>query len=974
MQRWAVVAALLGFAACHSVRNDPPATPPTTATPSPTGGAAPRIVADFVPSVDARNRSYDVLPTASDTDGGWLVDGIRVAADGDAFGADGPVDQPVVGGARIPKRLGGGFLFYTARGLYSASTFLGKLEPIMSLALQPSDIHFADGYGLITFTSGGRLPLGLPKKQRIPLPAVGFIDAATLEDGRGVMLLEPQRVRVTKDGGKSWKDVDVGPVHHLIATPTELWLMGANNRPRKLETSGVFAEYQRLPEDLVQRQKKKFDDPRWPLDGDPPLQRAIRNGAPAGPAVAWVEAKGQFFKIDLGTGAISGLTRSVTTTDGDCGLLPVKGDVLALCRRSSQNDAIAISGIGAGTPKVEYTFPKSSRFFSDGAGGIVFDGPCQPRATDKTPEDSVRACARGANGTWRELAQRVTPGADAGTNAPQLPVIARFVPNGDSAVALTLSPTAGIFDLKTGVFTAFTSEDYKKRSDLGAGASDVFEDKASLTADGSLSILVNDGGVKLGRDGSIQHSSQVFSRVEGAGPRALGIDRDNRLWQTEDHGRTWNEVDRPIAARKRSSLSSSFRCSYAGCDFGAWYRLGYPTTTPRNRELAPAPATPTALDGPLPRLACTSTAPARTKFVARSVDRDGNPTDEYDIGANKFRLPLNLVTFPYPGTNDSAPRATTLLDPNIQSGPGQPFLQAVTTTRLVRYTEPLQLDGPLGIGKFNWQQVFSLSAKMGFDAGTNTEVSSAVPVLSDTPGTGNGILAVLDDEHGIFLWAHAGRSTLLTVGPENAGFSPISAASKKTGELTLLTQDSECAARVLEFDPKGRVRALFSLPRRPSTRPCAANTDTLAILPDGSAAVIRAPSNAPPSSDDPALLLQPGKAPVALAPWSTLSAFEQCASDAAAARTLFSTTERWVALSHPNADETTPGMLAALRWSPTRVCAEALEIASGTQDVGDRSLEMHVVAKLAPPAGASRRGIGLGGELTEAASCKLQNP
>jgi hypothetical protein len=793
-----------------------------------------------------------------------------------------------------------------------------------------------------------------------------------LDDGRGIMLLEPQRVRVTKDGGKSWKDADVGLVHHMIATPTELWLIGANNRPRKLEPSGTFAEYQRLPEELVQRQKKKFDDPRWPLDGDPPLQRAIRNGAPAGPALAWVEAKGQFFKIDLGTGAIKDLTRSVTTTDGDCGMLAVKNDVLALCRRSSQSDSIAISGIGEGKPKVEHTFPRSGRFFSDGAGGVVFDGGCRPRANDKNPEDSTRVCVRSANGTWRELAQRVTP-ADAGTNPP-LPNVARLVPNGDGALVLTLSPTAGILDMKTGSFVAFTSEEYKKRSDLGERGGEVFDDKASVAADGSLSILVNDGGVKLGRDGSVQHSSQTFSRVEGAGPRALGIDRDTRLWQTEDHGRTWAEVDRPITARKRQSLSSSFRCSYAGCDFGAWYRLGYPATPPRNRQLAPAAATPTPLDGPLPKLVCTSTSPARTRFAARTVDRDGNPLDEYDLGANKFRLPLNLATFPFPGTNDGAPRATTLLDPKIQEGPGQPFLQAVNTARLVRYREPLQLDGPLGTGKFTWQEVFSLNVRMGFEPSTDTEVGAAIPVLAETPGTGDGILAVLDDSHGIFTWARAGRSSLLTVGPENAGFSPVSAISRKSGVLTVLAQDDECAARVLEFDAKGRVRALFTLPRRPSIRPCSANNDVLALLPDGNAAVLRVPSSRPPSTDDPALLLQPGKAPVALAAWSTLASFEQCASDPAAARALFATTERWIALTHPNADETMPGVLAALRWSPTRVCLESVEVASGTQDVGDRTLEMHVLAKLAPPAGAARRGFGLGGELTEGASCKLQNP
>jgi hypothetical protein len=371
---------------------------------------------------------------------------------------------------------------------------------------------------------------------------------------------------------------------------------------------------------------------------------------------------------------------------------------------------------------------------------------------------------------------------------------------------------------------------------------------------------------------------------------------------------------------------------------------------------------------------CTPTAPARTRFAARATDRDGQPLDEYDLGANKFRLPLNLATFPYPGTNDNAPRATTLIDPNIQSGPGQPFLQAVSTMRLVRFTEPLQLDGPLGIGKFTWQDVFSLNARMGFESGTSTEVAAAVPVLGDAPGTSDGILAVLDDEHGIFLWAHAGRSTLLTGGPENAGFSPISAISRKTGELTLLVEDSECAPRVLEFDPKGRVRALFSLPRRAAQRACPGNSDALALLPDGSAAVIRTPSSAPPSADDPALLLQPGKAPVALAAWSTLAPFEQCSSDPAAARALFATTEHWVALTHPNADETTPGMMAAVRWSPTKVCAEALEIASGTQDIGDRSLEMRVLARLVSPAAASRRGIGLGGELTETATCKLQNP
>jgi hypothetical protein len=932
------------------------------------------VVADFVPSVDIRFKNLDLLPSAGDADGGWLVDGVRVSADGDSFAQDGPTDLPLTGGARIPKRLGGGFLFFSSRALYATPTFLGRLEPLMTLSTAPEEVHFASSYAVLVANDGGRMVLSLPKKQRMPMPAVGFIDAASLADGRGVMLLEPHRLRVTRDGGKSWSDADVGPILNLVATEDAIWLARASGRPARLEASGTFAEYQRLPDELQRPRRKKFEDPRWPLENDPPLQRAIQRGAPAGKAQAWVEAKGQFFKVDLGSGALLAVTPSVTTTEGECALFPVKNDLVAMCRRSSHSDTIAISGIAGAAPKLEHTFPSASnRFVTNGNGAILFEGPCQERTT---PEDSIRICLRDETGRWRELSQRPSTADVRGDGgAPQpLPTVGRFIPNGNGALALITAPKAGLLDLESGSFSEFTKEDYKKKPGVTARSNNP-EDFATAMPDGSVVMLVNDGGIRLGRDGSVQHSSQVFSRVEGAGSRALGVDREGKLWQTEDYGQSWTEVDQPVFGRKRGSLSSSFRCSFAGCDFGPWYRLGYPKTAPRNRTLAPAAPTPAAIEGPLPRLTCTSTAPARTKFATRTVDRDGNSTDDYDLGATKFRAPLSLGTFTYPDTSDEVPRATTLLDPALGSGPGQPFLQAMSTARLLRFSEPFAMDGALGTGKFTWQDVFNLSARLGAETDVaNPDLGAAVPVLGEAPGTSDGVLAVLQTANGIFLWARGGRSSLLTVGPENRDFSPVAALSKKSGELVLLAEDGDCSARVLEFDPKGRVRALFSLPRRPARRACTANSDSLAVLPDGSIGVVRVPSDNPPTADDPALLFQPGKPAEALAAWSTLAPLEQCVQDTTLARTLFTTSARWIALQHPNADDGAIGVMGALRWGKSRVCAEVLEVGAGDQDVGDRNLELHVLARFAAPASATRRGLGLGGELTENAACKLDKP
>jgi hypothetical protein len=131
-----------------------------------------------------------------------------------------------------------------------------------------------------------------------------------------------------------------------------------------------------------------------------------------------------------------------------------------------------------------------------------------------------------------------------------------------------------------------------------------------------------------------------------------------------------------------------------------------------------------------------------------------------------------------------------------------------------------------------------------------------------------------------------------------------------------------------------------------------ANPDSVAVGADGKLAVLRLPSEAPATVDDPAWLLTPDGPPVELAPWSALqpATSPDCSRSGDAYRVLVQTAVPWIDVDGSLGFRRRPGMTALVRWGRERVCLEAVEL--GYREIEDTEdsqfgVQVMVVARFA---------------------------
>ncbi len=160
--------------------------------------------------------------------------------------------------------------------------------------------------------------------------------------------------------------------------------------------------------------------------------------------------------------------------------------------------------------------------------------------------------------------------------------------------------------------------------------------------------------------------------------------------------------------------------------------------------------------------------------------------------------------------------------------------------------------------------------------------------------------------------------------------------------------------------------------------------DAIAVAPDGKLAIVRTTSGSePPTVDAPAWLLSADAPPVELAPWASL---EPATSPACAKtdgyRALIQTATPWLEVEGARFSGNPPGMSAIVRWSPERVCLEAVEIglreqassAATPAPAADRSAPINVmiVARFTGKAATSAFvGTSTTASVQQAAKCEL---
>ncbi|MCC6901502.1 MAG: hypothetical protein IT377_21195 [Polyangiaceae bacterium] len=954
-----VALALPLVVSCHEHQPDPKLAPPPTA--SAAALPAPRVPTPEWTPVEPAGGHPSLSPTASDPDGGQLAQGQRVSKAGAAPQVATP---PLTGGARVPAHAGGGFLFWSVSALYFAKSFLANLEPIIATSSAPSSVSFGAGYVIVHQTSGARFALSWPARRPAPMPVAGLVDVGTLADGRSVLLVEPDRVLTRGGGQKTWRDVtaEAGVVTQLHPSDTALWLARSDGTAARVEADGTLSRHDALPTEVV-RPAPKTEDVRWPRTvTEAPLARAVRRGVPLDDRTALVEVAGAFAKVELGTGTLLSISPAVLASARECELLPVGPDVLALCR-THDGTHVVIGQTQTRAPKIERSFGSQGSFFTGSPGTLLFGGPCEAR-----PNAPSAVCVRQRDGSWRELGgAQPTPG-DAG---PTMPAVSRWVPTPDGgALGLVSGSASGVYDAATGALAPFTADPRPQEHALFHPSRQLLVDDFAVADDGRIVGYLGSSSITLARDGRLERSPQRFTSLHPAGALALATDADFRLWQSSDYGRRWHEVARPPGSDARQALSLS-RCSRVGCELSGWFRLGFRITEPRPTRLGVAERPASAALPRAPRLVCQRTSPPRTRWVTRTRSAEGLLTEEFDFGAKKVTAregSASAIRMRVEAISDELSLGATLVEPDIHDTSSAGFRQAIGRNRSMRFTELLG-DPKVVESRFSWQDVLTRAARESSDdpSGVATDERNALPVMGDKPGTTAGVL--MRDPTGVLAWFRPGQpASVLSLGRENTSFVPQSALAQGKDELVVLTEDDSCAARVVSLTGAG-ARTLLELPARGRRGGCPANPDALARLDDGSFAIVRIPSAAPSSADDPALLLTPRSLPVSLAQWSTLTA---CSADAKGARATVALRGRWLELDAPGlAPSGDPFVFAHVRWNETRVCVESVAVEAPSVPIGDQELPTSVVVRFGPTPRADRRGFALGAEHTEELSCRL---
>jgi hypothetical protein len=209
---------------------------------------------------------------------------------------------------------------------------------------------------------------------------------------------------------------------------------------------------------------------------------------------------------------------------------------------------------------------------------------------------------------------------------------------------------------------------------------------------------------------------------------------------------------------------------------------------------------------------------------------------------------------------------------------------------------------------------------------------SARPLLSATPGRAGGVLFASED----FAFAATNTGKIHPIRP---GCRAESGYVDARGTLFVTCASASGATALGDADHHRPVLRLASAERfrddsgdgmdffEPG-RALLTDPDAVAVAPDGKLAILRtAAGKSPPTVDMPAWLLSADGAPVELAPWSSLEpATSPACAKGGGYRALIQTASPWIDLEGAQWSWNAPGMSAIVRWSPERVCLEAVEL------------------------------------------------
>ncbi len=1015
------LALLAAFASCAHEERRPVVGPPmpkeqTVGVPS----APPQYVVADQPS---GRRTAARIPIGSRGAEGVIVDRRRIVmGQGEPRVASDTTPEPLHGGTRVPGRFGGGFLFWTERSLYRADAFDAKLVPVTRVPETIERISFGPKSAVVRTRNGERWSIALPSGARAQLGIHGLADVGALDDGRAVAMTEQGTVLTSIDLGAHWTDattqIKASP-ERVVEIGEDLWVFDANNGASRLEPDGRLAWFEKQPtsEELPQRRPK---DPRW-RSNDTPLHAVLRKGVALDESSAVVIEGGDVYRVDVHTGEVLSATPGNLPPDAECEGMLVNGDVVFACvaTRGNGSTFVVSRTLGAYAPTVEQTFEPGGVFHASDDGGLLYVGTCQGALPGAAPASTV--CVRTPGGGWeqRDVSGLVTDGGAGNVN------VSRWIPRGDGrAVAVVTSPTAGLFDPQLGTFQTLPNDardalngnglsGYAFRPGSKPGKAPILRAKrTSLDGLVDTSWSFDDfGGLRgwshhgesfrITPDGKLEKSPWAFDSIVDAGALGLGRTADGRLYQSNDHGASWTEV----AAPPTGDALDFMGCSSAGCDLGAFYRIGWALRPPHvDPPRSSAPGAPEIRRTRSLELACRPQGSVTSKMLPRTND------SPEDLGLGLGRLPVagertnvsyvrNVVnrTIVSPIRDASSGDSEAANIRAIFSGYGTtrdgdtisvsgPNKSALALRRGFAYAPPFEPTGRIVRTSIAMSDVVAAGRRAGMTleeilSEDVTETGSVVP-LTPPDGTAPGDVVVHGVEHGLVAIVRGDRVRVAMRAPQN-NYTVISGVlfGGMSDEAALLELDSTGLARVFKVGANG-ASDLFDVNLVAGEPYYPANPDALAIGAKNELAVIRTPSGSdPPSAEDPALLLVPSMPPSPLAPWSQLELADSaaCKAETGGHRATLSLVAPWIRVTTPELRVEDGPMLARVRWTQSRVCLEGFEVrlppvtvrAAPTMGSAEVSLATWLVARGSTFA---RVGVADGVEWRQPLECTVATP
>jgi hypothetical protein len=968
-----VVALLIGWSIGCSGQPKSTITLTKQPLPVPPARELPQKIEGYVPSDRAIRDSAALEPKATDGKGGVLAGGIRIAANGERCH---DVAQPaLIGGVRLPKRMGEGFLFWNTSNLYFARSATAILEPILGLPASNGigRVSFGPSFLLLQLANGGRIAWSPKDRRTVPMPNPGLRDVAALDDGRAAMLLEPNQLMLRGAGQQDLQMAKMPQVDltELRVAGDEILLNAADGPLYALTANGAISEAGPAAKELWSGQPSF--DPRWHSQ-ESPRERALQRGVPLDGAVALVDADGAFAKVDLRTGTLVGMSEVVVAGVANCQLLPMLDDTIAVCR-TTRNDTVVIAGTATENPHIERSFVDHGPFYAGEPGTLVKGGTCDgPKEAKEANKFSV--CVRSRLGKWHDLAVSRDIAApnpwDAGVEfEPNKAEVKRWIPTADGgALGLLSGGVTGLIDMREQVIVPFASAEYNNRISLFAADADIVDTNFSVGDDGAIVGYGGNGSLRLSRDGKLQLSPHAFGKIWSSGAVGIGIDPRSGLWQSLDFGRNWRKVADPPGHPHGTGLEV-VACSYVGCNLGRWFRLGYANTGPEAEQFAVARNYPLAGSREVPRLSCFSSGTVQRRFVGVTANAEGNVQSAPHFGAHLLPTinseAATSVDFAVDLNGTTLLQAAFTSAPAINDTSSPLFGSAIANSNRLYYHE-LFAKPQIRETSFTWRSVLSTLMRARGDIGDMDYSSggSALPVLSLASGKTEGLLLF---QAPFYLWLRQNKPVRVAALPsELDGEGIISAvADRKNEELTILVKGPRL--RVAKSGPNP-IRTLLEFPTLGQEPP---NPEVLAVGSDGTVRVLRIWSQDPPTADDPALVLSPGQVPMALAPWSTLTAGNCSGSDGY--RAIVIAGPSWLDVELAGAAQPrTNQFLAMVHWNQQRVCLEAIECPVGELTIGATTSTASIVARFDAGAFAERYLFDKGVEYNEPLECKLVTP